>query len=67
MTNEPKAMRDIHEIRLKNYEAEKKLSTDELDNKRKDDIMRTEKIIKDYGLKVIEIKVFGWYDPQRLA
>lgn len=52
MTNEPKAMREIHEIRIKNYEAEKNLTPNELTNKRKSDILRVEKSIEKYGLKV---------------
>ena len=52
MTNEPKTMREIHEIRLKNYEAEKALTSAELRDKRKADILRVEKTIVEYGLKV---------------
>jgi hypothetical protein len=52
MTNESKTMRDIHEIRLKNYEAEKRLTPDELMSKREADILRANKIISKYGLNV---------------
>ncbi len=51
MTNETKAMREIHEIRLKNYEAEKNLTPAELENKRKADALRVERTIAHYGLK----------------
>ena len=52
MTNETKTMRNIHEIRLKNYEAEKKLSPTELEAKRKADTLQIEKTVAKYGLKV---------------
>ena len=52
MTNETKTMREIHEIRLKNYEAERKLSPAELEAKRRADTLRAEKTIAKYGLKV---------------
>jgi len=52
MRNEPKAVREIHEIRLKNYETEKNLTFNELEAKRKADILRAEKSIEKYGLKV---------------
>jgi len=52
MTSEPKAMREIHEIRLKNYEAEKELTHDELEGKRNGDVLRVNELIKKYGLKV---------------
>ena len=52
MMNEPKTMREIHEIRLKNYESEKNLTPDELVNKRRADMLRVEKTIAKHGLKV---------------
>ena len=52
MSNEPTTMRQIHETRLKNYEAEKNLTPAELEAKRKADTLRIEKIIAGYGLKV---------------
>ena len=52
MSNEPKTMRQIHEVRLSNYEAEKNLTPAELEAKRNADILRVEKIIAGYGLKV---------------
>ena len=52
MSNESKTMRQIHETRLKNYEAEKNLTPAELDAKRKADIERIEKIIAGYDLNV---------------
>ena len=52
MKNEPGAMREIHEIRLKNYEAEKDLTPNELAAKRKADMLQVEKTIEKYGLKV---------------
>jgi len=52
MTNESKTMREIHEIRLKNYETEKILSPVELADKRKADMLRVEETIAKYGLKV---------------
>ncbi len=58
MTNESKTMRNIHEIRLKNYEAEKKLTPDELASKRNADILRANKIITKYGLNVKSTVVF---------
>ena len=53
MSNEPKTMRQIHETRLNNYEAEKNITPAELEAKRKADILRVEKLIAEYGLKVI--------------
>jgi len=52
MNNEPKAMRETHAIRLKNFVVEKDLTPDELEAKRKADIPRTEEIIEKCGLKV---------------
>ena len=52
MSNEPKTMRLIHETRLKNYETERNLTPTELEAKRKADILRVEKIIAGYELKV---------------
>ena len=58
MSNEPKTMRLIHETRLKNYETERNLTTAELEAKRKADILRVEKIIAGYELKVKKLSNF---------
>lgn len=52
MKNEPKAMREIHEIRIKNYENEQGLSERKLAEKRKNDIEEVERIIAEFGLNV---------------
>jgi len=50
--NESNAMREIHNIRLKNYDLEKSLSDKELKEKRLNEKLNVEKIIKEYGLRV---------------
>jgi len=52
MKTEPEAVREIYEIRLKNYEAERKLTLVELEAKRRADILRAEEAIEKYGLRV---------------
>jgi hypothetical protein len=57
MTSESKTMQEIHEIRLRNYEAEIKLTPDELANKRNADLLRAAKIIKEYNLNIKDMAV----------
>ena len=52
MVNEPRAMREIHKIRIENYEIESNLTSIEVARKRKADTLRVERAIAKYGLKV---------------
>ena len=59
MWNEPETMRQIHDIRLRNYDLEKDLTLIELESKRNADNLRVEEIIKKYGLQVAENTVLA--------
>jgi hypothetical protein len=50
--NDSKIMKDIHEIRIKNYLSEVSLSPQEIINKRQKETLEIEKIIKEYGLRL---------------
>ena len=50
MNNEPKAMQEIHEIRLKNYEETKDMTPAQRSERRRNE---TKDIIEKYGFKVI--------------
>jgi len=52
MKNEPKTMRDIHDIRVNHYSEEVGLSKNELGQKRLRETQEIDRIIKEYGLKV---------------
>jgi hypothetical protein len=52
MRNEPKIMKDIHDIRVNHYSEEVGLSAQELSRKRHREMQEVDGIIAEYGLKV---------------
>jgi hypothetical protein len=55
MRNEPKMMKEIHDIRARNHSSEIGLSMQELKIKRNNEILETEKIITEYGLNILPV------------
>ena len=54
MNYEPSALKEVHKIRLKNYEATKELSPEERNRLRKE---RSKAIVEKYGFKVVSVSV----------
>jgi hypothetical protein len=55
MKNEPKLMKEIHDIRARNYLSEIGLSKHDIVKKRDDEVQEVDKIIKEYGLNVLSV------------